>query len=300
MKDSRMDMKKRPVSASAVARIVIWSVVFCILTGLLAWGLTKDGGGIFSGLNLAGYNYDDTGFSVGNGSAKEKITEISIDWLTGNVTVLPAEGDEIVITEDYDGEDSGLRLRWKIENGKLTVKYCKSQRFGSVKMSDKKLTVAIPAAMLETMGEVDISTVDGEIIYTGDADELDLDVVNGDLTVTGNIGELNVDSVNAKITFKGAVRSAEIEGADTDMTMYLDMAKELDLDQVNGSIHLYLSEEITGFAAEIEGLSGNIEIDGYEGVVYEGKKSARWGDRGLRIQADCVNGQLKIEKLIRN
>ena len=31
---SDMNQRKRPVSASAVVRIIIWSVVFCIFAGL--------------------------------------------------------------------------------------------------------------------------------------------------------------------------------------------------------------------------------------------------------------------------
>ncbi len=295
MKDPRNEHKKRPVSPSAVTRIVIWSVTLCILTGLLAWGLSREGGSILAGLSLSGYKYDDTGFSVGNGATSERISEISIDWLAGDVTVLAAEGEEIVITEDYSGEDD-LRLRWRIKDGELTVKYCKPKRFGTVKASAKNLTVAIPAAMLEAMGEVEIDAVDGNVVYTGNADELDLNAVNGDLTVTGDVGELNMDAVNVRITFKGAVRSADIDGVDTDVTMYLDMARELDLDQVQGNIQLFLSEEITGFAAEIEAISGKIDVEGYEGVSYEGTRSARWGDGSLRIQADGVNSKLKIEK----
>ena len=292
------EKKKRSVSASAVARIVIWSVVLCILTGIFVGAMVMDGsGGIFTGISLGGYTYDDTGFSVGNGSTGERITEISIDWLAGDVTVIPAEGDEIVISEDYSGTENKHKLRWRVQNGELTIKYCKPRRFGTVKTSDKSLTVAIPAAMLETMGEVEINAVDCGVAYTGNADELDLDIVNGDLTVTGDIGELNVEAVNAEITFTGAVRGADVDGVNTDLTMYLDMAKELDLDQVRGNARLFLSEEITGFSAEINALSGNISVDGYEDVSYEGKKSARWGDGSLRIRADGVEEQLKIEKL---
>ena len=299
MKDSRTNMKKRPVSASAVVRIIIWSVVLCLLTGLLAWGLEEDGGGeIFPSLNLAGYRYSDKGFSVGNGSSEEKITEISIDWLAGSVTVLAAEGDEIVITEDYDGEDGGLRLRWKIEGGKLTVKYCKPRSFGKVKADEKNLTVAIPASMLDSMGEVEIVSVDTVVSYTGNADELSLDAVNGELTVIGDVGELEVDAVEAQVIFRGGVRKAEVDCVNADATMYLDMAKELKFDQVDGSVVLYLADEITGFAVEVEALSGDIEADGYEGVEYTGKRSARWGDGSLRIYVNGVAGQLKIEKLI--
>ena len=157
--------KKRSVSASAVVRIVIWTVVLCILTGLLICGLAGDR--LFAGIHVGGYTYDDTGFSVGNGRSDEKITALSIDWLQGSVTVLSSDGDEIVITEDYDGDKGSHRLRWRIRDGELTVKYCKPRLFGSYDVESKHLTVEIPAAMLEMLGEVEITAVDCDVSYEG-------------------------------------------------------------------------------------------------------------------------------------
>ena len=80
--------RKRPVSASAVVRIVIWSVVFCLLTGLFALAMFREifgHGGI--SLGFGGYYYDDDGFSIGNGTTERTITELNIDWVAGDVTV---------------------------------------------------------------------------------------------------------------------------------------------------------------------------------------------------------------------
>ena len=193
------ETKKRSVSTSAVVRIVIWSVVLCLLTGFFVGGMMKEGfGGFFTGLHIGGYSYDDKGFSVGNGRTRENITELSIDWLEGSVTVRATEGDEVVITEDYDGEKGSHRLRWKIEDGELTIKYCKPRRWGSFDIESKNLIVEIPGAMLEVLRDAEIIAVDCDVTYEGNADELSLDMEDGDVSIHYGQQE-NVD-IYAKLT----------------------------------------------------------------------------------------------------
>lgn len=296
---SDMNQRKRPVSASAVVRIIIWSVVFCIFTGLFAVSLADD---LFQ-LDWAGIpsfvstviRYDDDDYSVGNGKSEAAVTALSVEWVAGSVTVVPAEGNEVTVTEDYNGEDEKMRLRWKIEDGVLSVKFCKPTRFGRNDMAKKSLTVAIPAAMLEAMGTVDIVGVDCDITFKGNADELSLEAVKGALTVEGDIGTLDVEAVDGHVIFRGGVRDADVECVNADVTMHLDMAAELDFDEVNGDVQLYLSEAVTGFTVERDSLGGGVVTEGFDGVDRT-RDTVRWGNQSLRIRIDAVNAQLKIEK----
>lgn len=286
--------EKRPVSASAVARIVIWSVVLCVLVGIFALGMM--GEGVFP-ISFGGYTYDDTGFTVGNGTTRETITGISVEWLAGDVTVTAAEGDEIVISEEYGGNREELRLRWKVEDGELVVKYAKPYRFRMKGVEPKKLILAIPAAMLESMADVEIEALDGSITYNGNADELSLEAVDGKLEVNGDIGELDIEGVNMQIIFRGAVRKADVECVDATVDMYLDMATEVNFDLVNGDIAVYLSEEITGFSVEMDALSKGVDAEGFDGLQELSRGNTRWGDGRLRIFVDGVNADLKIRKI---
>ena len=299
--------EKRPVNKRAVVKIVIWSVVFCLLALLLLGGVT----GIVTDINvfglpgihldLGGFTYEDADeYSVGNASAKGSVTDLEIVWLSGDITVIPSDTDEIKITEDYSGDDDDLRLRWLLKDGKLTVQFRKPVIFGKAHAVSKNLTVAIPAAVLEAMGEVEITTVSGDVTFTGNADELTLDAVEGDLTVKGDIGELEVNAVKGKLTFTGGVRSAEMSCVDTTVIMHLDMATELTFDQVDGDVELYLSEEITGFAAEVESLGGGIRVEDFTDLIATGDHFTRWGDGSLRIQVDGVNAKLTVKKAMEN
>ncbi len=297
--------EKRPVRPSAVVGIVIWSLVFCLLGGLLLAGISGVEinvrlfdlpGGVH--LNLGGFTYEDAGeYSVGDASVEAVVTELEINWLEGDVTVIPSETDQISVSENYTGENDDLRLRWRVEDGKLTVQYRKSTWFGTSRSVRKDLTVAIPSAMLEAMDEVEITTVSGGVSYTGNADELTLDAVAGDFTVNGDIGELEMRAVQGKITFTGGVRAAEVECVDTSVTMNLHMAARLSFDQVNGDVELYLSDEIRGFSAEVEALGCEITVEGFEDMGAMSDQTAYWGDGSLRVRVAGVGAQLNIKKL---
>jgi DUF4097 and DUF4098 domain-containing protein YvlB len=154
--------------------------------------------------------------------------------------------------------------------------------------------------MLEAMGEVEITTVSGGVSFAGNADELTLDAVDGDLTVNGDIGELEIHAVEGKVTFTGGVRDADISCVATAVVMRLDMAADLSFEQVDGDVELYLSEEITGFSAEVESLGGGISTEGFDGLTTTGEHITRWGDGSLRIRAEGVRAKLYIKKTTNN
>ena len=294
--------KKRPVRPAAVVGIVVWSLVFCLLGSLLTAGLAGNGfhivsiGG-FDVLSFGGFVYEDAHeYNVGNATVEENITDLEIQWVTGNVTVIPSEDGVITVTEDYGGEDTDCRLRWRVYDGKLTVQFRKSTLFGSVTSLHKDLTVAIPASMLEAMGDVEIAVFSGDVTYTGNADELTLDAVEGTLTVSGDVGDMEVDSVDAGVFFRGGIRRGVFDCVDADVTMYLDMATDLDFDQVDGDVLLYLSEEIEGFSVEMDSLDGDVIADGFEDLRKTDGESLRWGNGSLKIRISGLNSKLEIKK----
>ncbi len=303
---SEMKQEKRPVNKSTVVKIVIWSVVFCLLGSILLAGIT---GGVENlnilglpgiHINFGGFTYEDADeYSVGEATIKDTVTDLEINWVAGSIKVIPSDTDEIRVTEEYNGGDDDLRLRWRVKNGKLTVQFRKSTVFGTSNSVSKDLTVAIPAAMLESMGDVEITTVSGDVKFTGNADELTLDAVEGGLTVEGDIGELEVHAVDGNLTFTGGIRTANMDCVDATVTMYLDMASELSFDQVDGDVNLYLSEEITGFSAELDAMGGEISVEGFD-VSSVSNKNTRWGDGSLRIEMDGVGAKLFIGKLTEN
>ena len=117
---SEKTTQKRPVRGSAVVGIVIWSLVFCLLGLILLGSVT----GIHTEidvfglpgvhLNLGGFTYKDADeYTVGDASISDTVSDLEINWLEGSIAIIPSDTDEIRITEEYGGDDSDLRLRWR-------------------------------------------------------------------------------------------------------------------------------------------------------------------------------------------
>ncbi len=292
--------KKRPISGAAVARIIIWSAVLIILCAVFVLGiLAGTFGELFGRISFGGYTYSDPdSYEVGGGSTAQAVRDIDIDWLAGDIEILPAaEGvAEITISEDYAGDDPDDQLRWRVFDGELEIKFRKSS-WGTVNgIPEKKLTIRIPQAMLETLGEVDIETVNSEVNFKGYAEELSFDGVDGRLVVAGTVGELNIDGVNAKIDFTGTLTRGNFDGVDITATLRLDGARELDVDGVNTHVTIYLADSITGFGIVHDSVGGNVIINGFESVAERNGYDYYWGDGSLRIDSDGVDAKLEIEK----
>ncbi len=284
--------KKRPISASAVVRIVIWSVVFCLLTGVFAVAMWGNSGFGFGFHGLFGYNYDDSDFHVGNGTTDRLITDLTIGWVSGSVTVIPAEGDEIVISEDFDGKRDH-RLRWKVDDGELIVKYAKPALFGNVKDA-KDLTVAIPSAMLEGMDEIHISTVSSSQDVRVSARELEIDTVSGSSTVKGDYRSVEVDAVSGNVSFDGTFEHGTFDGVSARVNIRLrEQADSLDMDTVSGHLTLILPNSITGFRVNTDTVSGHTDIRDFD---LDRGSNDEWGDGSMEIRMDGISGKLAIEK----
>lgn len=294
--------QKKSVSASAVIRIVIWSVVLAILAGLFAAAMICADGWHFGRLSLSGgYTYDDPdSYFVGGGTSTETVTAVDISWINGDIDVLATDDDFVTIRDDYEGDNEDYRLRWKIENGRLTVKFRKS--YWSFGMSNdvpvKKLTVLIPRDMLSAGGmkKVEIATVESAVTFEGSTGEMSFDSVDGKLTIRGHVGNLDVDSVDVRLDYTGSFGQADFDAVNITATMRLTAARSMDVDGVDNDITLYLSDSITGFAVESDGVDDHVIINGFDGLTSQKDWDYYWGDGSFTIDMDGVSPQLKIEK----
>lgn len=298
--------QKRPISGSAIVRIVLWSLVLAILLGLFALFMIQAilgdrGWDLNLGLHFGagGFRYDDDAYTVGGGSTQTAITEIDVDWLDGEVNILPSDGESVEIKEDYNGEDADYRLRWRVENGQLSVKHqAPYWLFGILGGSHptKNLTILVPTAMLENMDEVSVESVEADVTYTGNARALSLDAVEGSLTVTGTIGDLDMDSVDGDLTFRGSLERLDMDGVEGSAVLYLDQAGDINVDGVEARVTLHLGEAITGFRLTCDGIGSRTQVEGFEDIRRDGNNIS-WGDESLTIDVDGVSPSVTVERM---
>ncbi len=298
---------KRPVSASAVVRIVIWSVVLAILVALFVLGMLQAAAGSghlqlnWKNISFGGYTYEgaDT-YQVGGGTTEDTVRDIDIDWLNGCIQIIPTDEAVVSIEESYSGEREELCMRWRVVDGKLTVKYrAPYWMFGITEsFPDKNLTIYVPRTMLEDMGRVSVEAVEADMTFVGNATAVSLEAVEGDMTVTGSVGALDVDTVEGAITFTGALGEGDIDGVETTVIMHLTAARSLDIDGVENDVTLYLSDAFTGFSVLRDGIGSGVTVDevAFDDVSQHGDYEAYWGDGSFRVDMDGVSAKLFITK----
>ncbi len=294
-------------SNSAIARIVIWSIVLIVLIGVFATVMLASAlGGMWSniGSSHGGLSYSDAGsYQIGGGTIAETVNRIDIVWFDGDIQILPAEEGvtEITISEDYNGTDEDDRLRFRVHKGELQIKFRKSSWWiGADRAPNKTLTIRVPQEIFRTLGRVHVETTDSDILFEGSAEKLDVEAVRGNLTVRGTVKHLDIDSVDVAVDFTGDLNEGDFDGVNVTAVLRLYSARALDIDGVDSDITLYLADTVTGFRVDYDSVGGSVSVNDFESVMSRGDYSHYWGDGSLEIESDGVDSKLKIYKLTNN
>lgn len=307
------------MKGKAIVKIVICSIVAAVLIAALAGALlTKD---IFSGLKSSGLDlpfdgvlhlgtFDESDYSIGSTELTDTVREIDLNWTSGDVTVKSYTGTTVVVRET-ERSAASERLRWKLENGKLTIHEHKSGL--SVKSLDKSLELLLPEkqakalvkieidgasarAVLENLNvqEVELDTASGNSeLKNCEIRKLDVDSASGDCKVTDcRIDEFSMDSTSGAASLKGSVRELEMDTASGNLTAELTAAPEkMKVDSVSGDVEVRLPSD-AGFTLKLSSVSGDVRIDGFAASI--SGKTYVCGDGASEFDFESVSGDVTV------
>lgn len=275
---------------------------------------------------------DDTGFNnayTGSNSYSvpaDGIDKIRVEWVSGLVRVQPYEGTDIKLDEmSNDNISEEYALRYKIADGKLTVRFCKKHTWYGVDaamlnldeiIKPKELVVSVPRAMLES-GEMDIQLdgvsndayissaklnglnvngISGSIaIENVSAKDMDLDTVSGLIDVSDcAVDAIKVVSISGEMTIGGIFGSARLNSTSGAVwfTDGSDGIKELEIGTVSGDVTMQLPES-AGFNMMVSTVSGDVSS------VFEFVKNGSnyvYGDASADFDIDTVSGDITIQE----
>lgn len=275
---------------------------------------------------------DDTGFNnayTGSNSYSvpaDGIDKIRVEWVSGLVRVQPYEGTDIKLDEmSNDNISEEYALRYKIADGKLTVRFCKKHTWYGVDaamlnldeiIKPKELVVSVPRAMLES-GEMDIQLdgvsndayissaklnglnvngISGSIaIENVSAKDMDLDTVSGLIDVSDCAADaIKVVSISGEMTIGGIFGSARLNSTSGAVwfTDGSDGIKELEIGTVSGDVTMQLPES-AGFNMMVSTVSGDVSS------VFEFVKNGSnyvYGDASADFDIDTVSGDITIQE----
>ena len=308
------------IAAVLCGTVLLITIVGCIAGVSIMKSITGRDGFISSIVGNAienGVEYsfgdDDTGFNnayTGSNSYSvpaDGIDKIRVEWVSGLVRVQPYEGTDIKLDEmSNDNISEEYALRYKIADGKLTVRFCKKHTWYGVDaamlnldeiIKPKELVVSVPRAMLESgemdiqldgvsndayissarLGELDANSISGDIdIENITAKEIDLDTVSGQMTIDGGYGNAKLNSTSGGVWF-------------TDES---DGIKELEIGTVSGDVTMQLPQG-AGFNMMVSTVSG--DVSSVFGLTKNGSNYV-YGDASADFDIDTVSGDITIQE----
>ena len=291
------------VIISIVCAVTIIATVAIVCT--FSWLKTPFESGFLSGIvsifdtvtSNYGWNYENgAAYTVGNGEiATEGVTQLSVDWLSHNVTVEYYDGDTIAFSEPEQGNPDH-QLRWLLIGNELKIQYCKSglkwQRNND--FNNKDLTVYLPIGF--SFNEIEIDTVSGNITLKDiTANIVDLETVSGNITASGEYTEISAESVSGNISANGSftyVDSDTVSGI-SEITV-INKPVKVDFETVSGICRVNVPADISGFTVKYETVSGDVVTNDFQ-VTRPEKRTLVYGDGSMLVDFDSVSGNLEIK-----
>lgn len=288
------------MKTSAVVRIVIWSLVALILTGILVAGVVFKGVWGGSGDFSVGFtgNVYSGDYNIGGGSVTEPINAVGVDWVSGKIEISVYDGETTEISEN-EISDEDYKLRYRVENGRLTVHSEKSGfSFGIISRPKKELTIRIPRTYGENLKEIKISSTSADINLNGLTvlESTETDTVSGKVTAENlNTASLECDTVSGDIKVSGAIERFDLNSTSGSAQIITSVPlKKLETDTVSGNVTVTLPEN-SGFTLEFDTVSGDFNCE-LPLANRNGKHICN--DGSAEFEADSTSGDFTIKKLV--
>lgn len=225
------------------------------------------------------FTYADAGkYSAGGANIESTITDIEIDWVSGNVNVAYGDVENVTFSEQaQETLSQETTMHYWLENATLHIKYAKSGiKLTNMEQPAKDLTVLLPASLV--LNELEIDSVDANVTVTDlNVQDVEIDNVAGNIDATfASIHDFSVSLVSGNATMRFAT-----------------VPKEGDYSNVHGDLTLYLPAD-TGFTAEMSKINGSFESE--FDTIKQGDEYV-CGNGANEYEFETVDGDIFVKKL---
>ncbi len=252
----------RKISKIAILILVVASTLLC-----------------FTGCGITNYHYDNADkYKVGDADISDVVENFDIDWVAGNVKVLPHESDVVSFSEKSSKSLSDdMRLHYWMDGMTLKIKYCASGRW-NLNGLNKELTVMVPRTLKLT--EFKFNGISADIsLNTVSVKELDIDTVSGDIDLKATVEEsVKIDTVSgdAKAEFFEPLNEFKCNTVSGDINLKAAVNETVDIDTVSGDTKAEFFEPLNEFNGNstsgeiwVKAISiSRVEVETVSGEVY--------------------------------
>ena len=291
------------MKTNAIVRIVILSIVFIVLLGILLAGIGLKGFLERKDTNVRWEASHSPSASDGEQMSEmyttsSQIREIEIQWVLGTITIEAGDVDQVVYQET-PVSDSRYKMVTKASSDELKIQYCSENAglsfsmFGTEINVVKDLAITVPKDM--TLESLEIEAASAEVIIRGlTIDEVSLDTASGKCELEGcRIGELDVDTASGDIRFNGSLNVLDFDAASAEFEGCFDNTpRRIKMDSMSGDIDITLPSD-AGFTVSMDAMSSGITSD-FETVIRNGDYIC--GNGYCQIEYSGMSGDITIRK----
>lgn len=189
----------------------------------------------------------------------DQVEKISVDWVSGEITVKSAEVEEISF---YESGSSRYPMVWKLKDNKLDIDYCEDNlHFGLFNIDDKDLTILVPKDW--TCDELELDTASTALrVSDMTIREVEVDSASGICRFQNcNIMDLDVDTASGDVYLEGSLNTLDFDAASAKFTGVLyNTPSRMKVDSMSGDLDLTLPED-TGFTVKMDGMNNGFTSD---------------------------------------
>lgn len=250
---------------NAIVRIILYSLLALVLTGILLSGLlTNFVTDIVSGTEIV-VDYEAT---IDPRSAQN----IQIDWASGNVVVKSEDVDRIIIRETAD-KAIKKPMTYRLEDGELEINHSGQNVWGPFSQpQEKNLVVIVPLNWA--------------------CQDLEIDGAGLEISINGLcITQLSIDGAGIVLNADCSVTEVEIDGAGCEVTMVCrDRPQQISTDGAGCVLSLTLPAEC-GFHLDCDGVGIEVNSD-----IPLSRENGSYisGDQHCKITVDGIGCEVNI------
>ncbi len=198
-------------------------------------------------------------FTPGDRVIEDKIENINIDYLSGNVTLTGTDTDAVKITETSNKElDDKRKVHTWVDGNTLYVRYCASAKNLNFDKIEKELDIEVP-------GDVKLSSVNSDVSSGGfkcngiEADIFDAECSSGGIEIDCSANEFNLEASSGSITLnqRGESQSVNLEASSGKILGTIENTSKLKAEGSSGNVELTLGN-VKELVSEIS--SGNLTL----------------------------------------
>lgn len=252
---------------NAIARIVIYSVLILLFSGILLTALGIDAFTFRTDSGSYEENYTEETFSVSG------ISNLDIDWVAGSITILAADTDVITVSESGEFSQK-YKMRCDVSDNTLSINYTKSTVFvGIGSHPEKNLLITVPREWFCSELEIDAAAVE---VTVDDVQlrDIELDGAGMVFNILGSFQTLSCDGAGCKLNLTTTYAASQIE-----------------LDGAGCKLQLMLPQNC-GFQVQLDGLgcdfSSNISTHREDGCIV-------YGDRSCHVDVNGIGCHIVIQ-----